>query len=104
MLERYTASDLTLHRVMQLPVESEFLSLCEQILAEGRTLAEWAEIESGDMFQSPRYCGGFETDEGAFTFSHYDEGGREIWFTVTLTDVRSIVSGDLTTVEAREPP
>ena len=67
---------------MQLPVDQEFRAICKQIIKEARTLAEWAEIESGDMFQSARYCGGFEADEGAFTFSHYDEDGREIWFTV----------------------
>jgi len=57
---------------MQIPIDDEFLTLCEQILKEGLSLEEWREIESDDMFQSPHYEGGFDATEDAFCFSYFD--------------------------------
>lgn len=65
---------------MRIPVDHDFLTLCQQVLKEGHSLEEWREIESDDMFQSPHYSGGFDATEDAFCFSYYDSDGGELWF------------------------
>ena len=61
--------------VMLIPVDQEFLTICEEILKEGHSLEEWREIESDDMFQYPHYEGGFDATEDAFCFSYHDSSG-----------------------------
>jgi len=88
---------------MQIPIDDEFLTLCEQILKEGLSLEEWREIESDDMFQSPHYEGGFDATEDAFCFSYFDpEGGGELWFQLTLSEITEAVAGKLRSIEARK--
>ncbi len=45
---------------MEIEIDEEFKSICRQIFAKGRGEEEWAEVESGDMFQTVHHCGGFE--------------------------------------------
>ena len=53
----------------QLEVDEELKNICRQILNENKSHKEWDEIESDDMFQSPKYCGGYDAAEQEFTFS-----------------------------------
>ena len=86
---------------MQIPIDHEFLTLCEHILKEGHSLEEWREIESDDMFQIPRYSGGFDATEDAFCFSYYNSDGGELWFQLTLSEIVEVVAGELKSIEAR---
>lgn len=86
---------------MKYEIDEAFVRICKQILAEDNTVEEWYEIQSDDMFQDEKYCGGFESMEDEFTFSLYDENGDEYWFEVTLEEVKDIVGGKLNTVEIR---
>lgn len=86
---------------MQIPVDDEFLTICEQILKENLSLEEWREIESDDMFQSQRYEGGFDATEDAFCFSYYNSDGSELWFQLELAQITKIVAGNLRSIEAR---
>ena len=88
---------------MQIQIDHEFLTLCEEILKEGHSLEEWREIESDDMFQSPHYSGGFDATEDAFCFSYYDSDGGELWFQLTLSEMMEAVAGELKSIEARRP-
>lgn len=86
---------------MQIQIDTEFLTLCEEILKENHSLEEWREIESDDMFQSPHYEGGFDATEDAFCFSYYDSEGGELWFQLTLSEMMEVVAGELKSIEAR---
>ena len=87
---------------MEHPVDNELLDICREILEENLRQSEWAEIQSDDMFQRPRYCGGFEAPEMAFCFSVYVDGS-EYWFQITLDEVRAIVQGEKLSVDVRHP-
>ena len=89
---------------MQIPIDQEFLTICEEILKEDLTVEQWREIESDDMFQTPHYQGGFEEGDdgdGAFCFSYYDPNGSELWFQLTLSEVGDAIAGKLKFVDAR---
>ena len=86
---------------MQIQVDHEFFTLCEEILKEDHSLEEWREIESDDMFQTPHYEGGFDADEDAFCFSYYDSNGDELWFQLTISEMMQVVAGELKSIEAR---
>jgi hypothetical protein len=79
---------------VQLFIDPEFRALCREIVVEDRSEEEWAEIESGDMFQTESYVGGFESIEEAFCFSHKAEDGQEHWFQLTLSEVQAIAAGE----------
>lgn len=81
-------------------VEKEFIEICKEIIAENKTLEEWAEIESCDAFQNGKYVGGFEAIENEFTFSFYDNG-KEYWFQCSIDMIRSILEGKINEVEMR---
>lgn len=85
---------------MDYPVDDEFKSICQTILNERKCVAEWAEIESDDMFQTQKYEGGFDADEGEFCFSLHGSG-QEFWFQVSLEQVRKITQGEVTTLDIR---
>ncbi|MDP6555956.1 MAG: hypothetical protein QGG71_14900 [Pirellulaceae bacterium] len=72
---------------MDYQIDDEFRSICQEIVAEDKTEDEWAEIESCDMFQTQKYCGGFEADEEEFCFSAYLTD-REYWFQLSLEQVQ----------------
>jgi hypothetical protein len=86
---------------MQIQVDHEFLTLCEEILKEDHSLEEWREIESDDMFQSPHYEGGFDATEDAFCFGYDDHDGGELWFQLTISEMMAVVAGELKSIEAR---
>lgn len=65
------------------------------------TVAEWAERESDDEFQTARVVGGFDATEGAFCFSLYDEADTEWWIQLTLLEVESVASGRITELDGR---
>lgn len=88
---------------MQLAIDSEFRTICHEIVAENQTEEEWAEVESDDMFQSESYEGGFDADEEAFCFSHYAPDGQEYWFQITLAEAKAIAAGENPVIEARLP-
>lgn len=81
-------------------VEHELKLICKEILQENKSLEEWAEIESCDMFQLDPYNGGFESIEDEFCFSVYLPDG-EYWFQFPLKDAEKIVSGEITEIEMR---
>lgn len=86
---------------MNLQIDNEFVTICREIVAEGHGDAEWAEIESDDMFQSKHYVGGYDADEQAFCFSHYALDGEEQWFQLTLVEVQAVAAGERPAIEAR---
>ena len=65
---------------MRFSIDAELRAICADILAEGLDEAGWAAVEADDAFQTARYVGGFDADEGAFCFSYYAPDGREFWF------------------------
>ena len=76
-------------------VDLDLVSIVREIVESGRTEAEWAENESDDMFQRNRWCGGFDADEAAFTFSYYDPSGAEFWCQFKLEQAAKILDGSL---------
>ena len=87
---------------MEIPVDHEFLTLCDEILKQNLSLQKWREIESDDMFQSRRYEGGFDATEDAFCFSYYQPDGDELWFQLELSQIAEVVAGKKTSIEARK--
>lgn len=79
----------------QLDVDDELIAICKKIQSENKTDKLWSEVESSDMFQSPKYCGGYESVEQEFCFSYFSEEDKEWWFQLSLDDVGMIVEGRL---------
>ena len=88
---------------MELQINEEFMEICQQILTENKSASEWSEIESGDMFQTNLYCGGFESLDQAFWFSYYDESQNEFWFQLTLDEIAEIITGKKRCVTMKSP-
>jgi hypothetical protein len=86
---------------MEIRVTEDFITLCEKILAAGKTAEEWAEVESDDMFQSTSFSGGFDADEMAFCFSYYDTQHDEFWFQLTMQEVADVVARRRHTIAVR---
>jgi hypothetical protein len=86
---------------MRLAVDDEFRTICREILAENLSPAEWAAIESDDMFQNDHYVGGYDATEQAFCFSHYTAGGEEYWFQLSLPEVQAVLVGEVAVIDAR---
>lgn len=86
---------------MSLQIDDEFVTICREIVADGDSDAEWAEIESDDMFQSEHYAGGYDADEQAFCFSHYVSDGEEQWFQLTLVEVQAAAAGERPAIKVR---
>lgn len=87
----------------QLKVDEELLSLCNEIHSAGKTDEQWAEIESCDMFQTKKYCGGYDATEQGFWFSYYDQDQTEWWFEFTTESLSKITSGKLQYLDLYEP-
>lgn len=79
----------------------DFEEIVNKILTENKTLEEWAEIESDDMFQEGDYVGGFDGTEMEFCFSVF-ENENEYWFQLPLDDIVKLSNGILIEVELRE--
>ena len=73
-------------------IDEELLKICSEIASINKTVDEWSQIESGDMFQTKHYCGGFEADENSFWFSYYDDDNNEYYLQLTLKDVEDILN------------
>jgi hypothetical protein len=82
-------------------IETEFISVCQQILEENLDLNGWNLIESSDQFQTKNYCGGFDGTENEFTFSYYDKNRNEFWFQIPLSDIEKIEKRIIKEVEIR---
>jgi hypothetical protein len=86
---------------MRLSIDSELRELCREIAGENRSAEEWAEIESDAMFESEIYEGGFDAAEEAFCFSRHSQGGQELWFQLTLSEVVAIAAGEDPIIDLR---
>ena len=84
---------------MKLDIDKEFLSILQEIEKSSKSPAEWAEVESDDMFQSENYVGGFDADEMAFCFSYYNPEQQEYWFQVEIDEIQSMLEGKATSVK-----
>jgi hypothetical protein len=71
---------------------------CKEIIAENKTVAEWAEIESDDMFQAGRYEGGFDATGMEFCFSVCIDD-VEYWFELSLDTIYKINDKAITAIE-----
>ena len=86
----------------QLKIDDELRDICHQIKKKNKSIEEWNEIESDDMFQTKNYCGGFDGIEQEFCFSYYDGEGKEWWFQFSLFEIERIISGKLLYIDMRE--
>lgn len=78
---------------MEIPIDNELKGICLEIASEGLSEMRWAEIESFDMFQTTKFCGGYDSDEGEFCFSFFDVDKKEYWFQFSLELALSISNG-----------
>lgn len=85
---------------MNYPIDEVLESICFKILNEGKSIEEWSDIESDDMYQKENYVGGFDADEREFCFSIYI-ASTEYWFQFSLEEANRIHNGELTTIEIR---
>jgi hypothetical protein len=86
---------------MRRDADEEFREICRTIVEVGRSEAQWALVESDDMFQSRQYRGGFDATEGSFCSSYYSPDGSEYWFQVGLESVKAIARGEALGLELR---
>ena len=89
-------------KMEHLKIESEFIKILKEIKSQNRVLSKWREIESSDMFQSEKYCGGFDSIEDKFTFSYYADKKQEFWFEITLEEIDKILKGEINNLEVRK--
>ena len=87
---------------MNLKINNEFLSIIKQIIDENKTLDQWIEVESSDMFQSEDFCGGFDATEEEFCFSYFDENNDEWWFQFSLVKAELIAKGKINCLKLRK--
>lgn len=87
---------------MKFTIDNEFRDICNNIINKNKTKEEWAEIESCDMFQSEKYCGGFDATEMEFCFSLYNKNGKEFWFQLSLNIIKEIIDGKIDELQARK--
>jgi hypothetical protein len=84
---------------MKIPIDDDLRSICQKIQDADRTLEQWAEHESDDMFQAGGFKGGFNPMESEFCFSYHDAEGKEHWIQLPLGDVAKILSGNMSEIE-----
>lgn len=80
-------------------IDQELKFICQQISEENKSIEQWNEIESDDMFQNVKYVGGFDATEEEFCFSVYIEC-KEYWFQFSLEDAKGISKGFINEIEA----
>ena len=78
---------------MDIPINEELISICSEISDKNFSDMQWSEIESGDMFQTAMYCGGYDADEKEFCFSYYSSDGNEFWFQFDIDSAKKISVG-----------
>ncbi len=67
-------------------LNEDFFKIVTQIVSANKTLDEWSEMESDDMFQAEGYVGGFDATEEEFCFSVFIDS-FEYWFQLSLDDI-----------------
>ena len=85
---------------MNLKITEDLRTICRQIVEENKSQAEWAEIESDDMFQLGCYTGGFDGTEEEFCFEAIIDGD-EYWFQFGLEEADRIAKGENPGIEMR---
>ena len=80
---------------MEYEIDEELRGICRDILDDNRTIAEWAELEASDWFQTAHYCGGFDATDKHFAFT-VEVSGRDYCFSLTLEEAISIAGGQIT--------
>lgn len=78
---------------MEIPIEPEFRSICQEINNKKFGLSQWSDIESDDMFQLGNFVGGFDADEEEFCFSYFASNKKEYWFQFSLDAANQISQG-----------
>ncbi|PKV50921.1 hypothetical protein ATE84_2990 [Aquimarina sp. MAR_2010_214] len=86
----------------RLKINSDFISICNQIQKENLDLEVWCLIESSDQFQANNFCGGFDATEEEFCFSYYEKNEIEYWFQFPLADIERFVNGEIKEIELRK--
>lgn len=86
---------------MDLKIDIELKSIFEQIINENKTQDQWSEIESSGMFQTKKYCGGFDALENEFCFSYYDYNKKEFWFQISLQKIHSCLNNEIKSIKIR---
>lgn len=82
-------------------LEKDFTEICRIIISENKTLQEWSEIESSNMFQIGAYSGRFDATEEEFTFSYYNQDNEEFWFQIPLSEIRKVLNGEILEIPAQ---
>ena len=85
---------------MNIQFDQKFVDIARHITSESKSLDQWAEIESDDMFQQGDFSGGFDATENEFCFS-YENAGKEFWFQLSLNEITKVAKGEITEVEGR---
>lgn len=86
---------------MKHKLEIEFYEISKQIVLENKSILEWAEIESDDMFQKGLYVGGFDSIGMEFVFGVFIDN-KEYWFQVSLEDMYKINERQISEVDIEE--
>lgn len=84
---------------MKHKIDQDLKSVCQQILQENKSIEQWSEIESDDMFQKGNYVGGFDATEEEFCFSVFIDC-KEYWFQCSLEDAKGISEGLINEIDA----
>ena len=87
---------------MNITTRPDFLKIANEIHLQNKSLAEWAAIESDDMFQTGAFVGGFDATEMEFCFSYLDPGKGEYWFQISLANVENIINGEAVSIDLRK--
>ncbi len=88
---------------MEHAIDDELRNICREIQRDNRTVAEWAEIESCDWFQTAHYCGGFDATEMEFTFS-ITLDSTEYCFQLSLEQALGVAEGRITSISLLPSP
>jgi hypothetical protein len=88
--------------IHKVKVEKDFRKICEQIIDENKSIHEWCEIESDDMFQNGNYIGGFDATEEEFCFSYFFNE-KEYWFQLSIDEIKKIIDNRILYIEITEP-
>jgi len=78
----------------------QFFLIVDQIIQENKSLEDWDEIASCDMFEAVYYVGGFEFTEMEFAFSYY-LNDNVFWFELWLHEMFKVKNGVWRSVQLR---
>jgi hypothetical protein len=89
-------------RHTQIEADDHLRSICRQIIAENKTMLEWDQIESDDMFSDGPFSGGYDATEQEFLFSYYALDEKEYWLGFSLEIAKKIADGSQYFLDIRE--